>query len=162
MSAVAGCTSARIVSIHASGGEATMLAAIMAVRHWSFNPRLRGGGDRSYAAPCAHAAVSIHASGGEATERALWTVCSMADVSIHASGGEATLAHQAFETVTNVSIHASGGEATAGGNNCRRHRVSIHASGGEATAKYGGKSSSIPISSHHYKKLLHFKPWMGK
>ncbi len=84
----------------------------MRLNTWGFNPRLRGGGDSSRRRKNIVSAVSIHASGGEATEKALIAYVT-SKVSIHASGGEATYACTCVAATGIVSIHASGGEATS-------------------------------------------------
>ena len=56
------------VSIHASAREATNMSSTILTISWSFNPRLRTGGDQNvHLPPCLSAPVSIHASAREAT-----------------------------------------------------------------------------------------------
>ena len=97
------------VSIHASGGEATERAYILALLGFQSTPP--GGRRQMTILSIAGVIVSIHASGGEATSSSASTWSAL-PVSIHASGGEATENHLQGCRRCVVSIHASGGEAT--------------------------------------------------
>gem|GEM_PF-245309 len=78
------------VSIHASVREATTRCCCRQTWCWSFNPRLRAGGDEEDAHRVPGQGVSIHASVREAT-RDDWIEAREGVVSIHASVREATV-----------------------------------------------------------------------
>ena len=80
----------KLVSIHASAWEATCRKQTPSAWKWSFNPRLRVGGDADQSTRLTiELNVSIHASAWEATLKMEVHVF-LATVSIHASAWEAT------------------------------------------------------------------------